>query len=144
VAEDAQAFLQSSASIPAKHWGTTGGFSLVIYGQRFCSFPKAVALVTHLEKTHRTSSWNTAKYIIPEQRLTNPVKTTPHLISTGFGVATGVPFWKRGLCILRVNLMAYETFSGFVQSARSRDQYLINVSSAYVLHSFPFHSYPSV
>jgi hypothetical protein len=51
VAEDAQAFLQSSASNPAKHWGTTGGFSLVIYGQRFCSFPKAVALVTTLEKT---------------------------------------------------------------------------------------------
>jgi hypothetical protein len=66
--------------------------------------------------SRRTSSSITAKYIIPEQRLTHPVKTTPHLISTGFGVATGIPFRTWGLCVLRVKLMAYKMFSGFVQS----------------------------
>jgi hypothetical protein len=69
--------------------------------------------------SRRTSSSNTAKYIIPAQRLTHSVKTKPHLISIGFGVATRIPFQTWGLCVLRVKLMAYEIFSGFVQSARS-------------------------
>jgi hypothetical protein len=83
VAEDSQAFLQSSASIPVKHWGTNVGYSLVIYGKRFCSFPKAVALVTHFDEIRAdcrvehpariqpsTSFQQSASLILSKQRFT--------------------------------------------------------------------------